>query len=53
MAAKTRQVYTHQCTHLAGDFNCSEVRWETFESGGENTWGSRLLRPTMNNTMGN
>ena len=33
------------------DFNCSEVNWETFESGGENTCGNRLLRLTMNNTM--
>ena len=34
-----------------GDFNCSEVNWETFESGGENTWGNSLLRLTMNNTL--
>ena len=33
------------------DYNCSEVRWEIFESGGENTWGSKLLKLTMNNTM--
>ena len=33
------------------DFNCSEVNWETFESRGENTWGNRLLRLTMNNTI--
>ena len=31
--------------------NCSEVNCETFESEGENTWGSRLLRLTMNNTI--
>ena len=23
---------------LVGDFNCSEVKWETFEIEGENTW---------------
>ena len=23
---------------LVGDFNCSEVTWKTFQSGGENTW---------------
>ena len=34
-----------------GDFNCCEGNWEMFESGGENTWGNRLLRLTMNNTM--
>ena len=34
-----------------GDFNCSEVNCETFESGSENTCGNRLLRLTMNNTM--
>ena len=34
-----------------GDFNCSEVNWEMFESGGENTWGNRLSRLTMNNAM--
>ena len=33
------------------DFDCREVNWETFESGGENAWGNRLLRLTMNNTM--
>ena len=33
------------------DINCSEVNWETFESGGENTCGNRLLRRTMNNAM--
>ena len=33
------------------DFNCNEVNWEIFENGGENTWGNRLLRLTMNNTM--
>ena len=33
-----------------GDFNCSEVIWETFENG-ENTWRNKLLRLTMNNTM--
>ena len=34
-----------------GDFNCSEVNWETFEGGGENIWGNKLLRLTMNNTI--
>ena len=33
------------------DFNCSKVKWETFQSRGENTRGNRLLRLTMNNTM--
>ena len=33
------------------DFNCSELKWETFESGGENTWRNRLSKLTMNNTM--
>ena len=32
---------------LVGDFNCSEVNLETFESLGVNTWGNRLLRQTM------
>ena len=36
---------------LVGYFNCSEVRWETYGSGGENTRGSRLLTLIMNNTM--
>ena len=34
-----------------GDFNYSEVKWETFKTGSENTWGNRLLKLTMNNTM--
>ena len=36
---------------LVGDDNCSEVRWETYENGGEHTWGNRLLRLAINNTM--
>ena len=36
---------------LLGDSNCSEVGWETYESRSENTWGSELLKLTMNNTM--
>ena len=34
-----------------GDFNWGEIKWETFENGGENTWGNKLLRLTMNNTI--
>ena len=37
---------------LVGDYNCSEVGWETFESGGENCSGIRLLRLTMSTRMG-
>ena len=44
-------IKNRQRVTLVGDFNCSEVNWETFEVGGENTWGNRLLRLTMNNTM--
>ena len=44
-------IKSSQRVRLVGDFNCSEVNWEAFENGGENTWGNRLLRLTMNNTM--
>ena len=44
-------IKSSQRVTLVGDFNCSKVNWETFESGGENTWGNRLLGLTMNNTM--
>ena len=44
-------IKSSQRVTLVGQFNCSEVNWEMFESGGENTWGNRLLRLTMNNTM--
>ena len=44
-------IKSSQSVTLVGDFNCSEVKWETFESGGENMWGKTLLRLTMNNIM--
>ena len=34
-----------------GDFNFSVEKWETFENGGENMEGNKLLRLTMNKTM--
>ena len=30
-------IKSSQKVTLVGDFNCSEVNWEMFESGGENT----------------
>ena len=37
---------------LAGDFNCKDVNWDTFESfGSENSWGEQLLTLTMENAM--
>ena len=44
-------IKSSQRVKLVGDFNCSKVNWETFESGGENTWRNRLLRLKINNTM--
>ena len=44
-------IKSSQRVTLMGDFNCSEVDWKMFESGGENTWGNRLLRLTMNNRV--
>ena len=31
---------------LVGNFNCSEIVRETYESGGENTWENRLFKLT-------
>ena len=36
-----KNIKSSQRVTLVGDFNCSELNWETFEIGGENTWGSR------------
>ena len=40
-------IKSSQRVTLVGDFNCSEVNWAMFKSGGENTWGNKLLRQTM------
>ena len=49
--AQKKIIKSSQRVTLVADFNCNEVNWEIFENGGENTWGNRLLRLTMNNTM--
>ena len=36
---------------MGEDFSCSEVKWETFESKGENTLENKLLKLTLNNIM--
>ena len=37
---------------IMGDFNCKEVCWEDWTTGGsENSWGSTLLKLTMENVM--
>ena len=49
LASLEKIIKSSQRVILVGNFNCSEVNWETFESGGENKWENRLLRLTMNN----
>ena len=44
-------IKSSQRVTLVEDFNFSEDKWKTFESGGDNTLENRLLRLTMNNTM--
>ena len=34
-------IKSSQRVTLVGDFDCSEVNWEAFESRGENTWGNK------------
>ena len=31
-------IKSSQRVTMVGDFNCNEVMWEKFDSGGENTW---------------
>ncbi len=37
---------------LLGDFNCKEVKWESYEcEGDENNRGNKILKLAMDNTM--
>ena len=36
---------------MIGDFNCKEVCWEDWYTGGEESWAGILLDLVMNNIM--
>ncbi len=36
---------------LLGDFNCKEVKWESYDCEDEDNWGNKILKLAMDNKM--
>ncbi|XP_050692945.1 uncharacterized protein LOC126983856 [Eriocheir sinensis] len=50
--ALTDKIKNNRKVLLTGDFNCKAVKWEDYAmEGGENTWGSKLLKLATNNLL--
>ena len=50
---RTLEEAVRSCKHviLTGDFNCKNVKWESFEADGDDTVGAKVLKLTTDNLM--